>query len=56
MHKQKKHRSLRTEEEARRRFEKALKELDKKLKPLLDAIRESQILTAKDYGITINAR
>lgn len=40
----------------RRVYEKKMKELDRKLKPITDAIRDSQRITAKDLAIIINAK
>ena len=34
-------------------FDAGLKELDRKLQPRIDALRESERLTAEDYAVTI---
>jgi len=38
----------------KKKFEMELKRLNKKYKPLHDAIAASQLLTAEDFAITIN--
>lgn len=42
--------------EGRKRFEEALKKREEETKPLYDAIRDSERITAEDLAITINAR
>ena len=41
---------------AREEFEKGLDELDEKLKPITDALEESERLSEADWAIRINAR
>lgn len=42
--------------EARKLYEKSLDKWDKKLKPLTDSIRGSQLLSKEDFDIRINTR
>ena len=41
---------------AREEFEKGLNELDEKLKPLSDALEQSERLSEEDFAIHINTR
>lgn len=43
-------------QEAQHRLEKALRNWDRRLKPLTDAICDSQCLSGDDFAIRINAR
>ena len=45
-----------SEEEKKEAFERELRRLNRKYEPLLKAVRDSEILTAKDFSITINTR
>lgn len=40
----------------RTKFDTVRRDLDDKLKPVTDAVRDSQCLTREDYAIRINAR
>jgi hypothetical protein len=44
------------DEKTRERFQRALTELDGKLKPWTDAIHDSERLSEKDFVIRINTR
>ena len=44
------------DESARKKYEKALQSLDEELRPLTDAVRDSEHLTQEDFAIRINAR
>lgn len=41
---------------ARKKYEAAIKRLDKELKPMVDVIRDSQRIGAKDLSIVINTK
>lgn len=41
---------------ARARYERILKRVQKKLKPIVDAVRDSQRITAKDLAVTVNCK